>query len=650
MQKGFFTIKSLRGGLNNSDPSIALADDQCTVALNVEFVRSMLGERRLGTSAVTLPASLSGKDRISFLHRHVPGQDHTAAELWAFGFTTGGASALSRKTTSWTDATIGDTVNVAAGFAPYEWCGATLHGKLFLAFDSDVDRLHVVDAGSTTVRRTGLATPAAPTGADDGGVGTFSGTRYYRVRYTVQSGGVTLRRSEPSLVLTHAPNGNDTGITVTKPASISESETHWELEASQDNVNFYVLATTAVGTTTVTDTTASEVGYSAYDLSEDVGDYTNIWSPRFVVPDEDRLVFAGSWEQDDKCSAVGWTPVGNADGAGNDERYELDTDPLLDLDGREGGPLTGFSSAVAGELWAFKFSRIYKLVRSGERKRAYQAVKMSDSIGALKGSVVVGRDARGRPCVFFLDPSVGPCRAGAGPIAQCGEDIRETWALLSLEASKVVCRGIYYPTKRQVKWTIATESSNTPTLAIVLHVSEMRETDQGFRRGWVTWNGTRAQALAMCLFSSNIEAGAARNHTLVPFIGGEFTGRLHLTDTGADDAGTAFAASIITKPYLLKTIATQFGVLRGYLVAKAVASSQIVVKVIRNFDFDTPTTTGTTSLAASGSETQVIKDLDELVGSELRSVQFQFLDTTPAGSGRWELNQLALIESQQQEN
>ncbi len=216
-----FIIRSLLGGVNDSDPSISLPEDQCTVATNIEFFLSMLGERRRGTSAITLPASLSGKDRITFLHRHVPGTDPTAAELWALGVTGTASMQLARKTTSWSDVTMSDTATLT-GFSQYQWAAASLHGKLFICFDSNVDRLHVVDSGSTTMRRVGLATPAAPTGANDGGAGTFAGTRYYRVRYTFQDTGVTLRRSEPSAVLTFAPNGNDTGITVTKPASIND--------------------------------------------------------------------------------------------------------------------------------------------------------------------------------------------------------------------------------------------------------------------------------------------------------------------------------------------------------------------------------------------------------------------------------------------
>lgn len=643
-----FILSSLRGGLNNTDPEISLPDDQCTAAVNVEFYKSMLGERRRGTSAITLPSSLSGKDRITFLYRHIPGTDATAAELWALGVTGTSAYQLARKTTSWSDATIADSVTLT-GFSQYQWCAASHYGKLFLAFDSDVDRLHVVDVGGTTVRRAGLKEPAPPTGADTAGAGTIAGVRYYRVRYTVQSASVTVLRSEPSTVLTHTPAGTKDGITVTKPASISESETHWELEASLDNVNFYVLATTAVASTTVTDSTVYATGYGAYVLSEDIGDYELIPSGRFLVVDEDRLVIGGSWEDTALASRVTWTPVKNASGVGNNERLETDTDPSVDLDGLEGGGLTGMSSASLGTIWAFKTRGIYKLLRTGNRKKAYDTVCVTKQLGAIYGSVVNGMDHKGRACVYFIDPAVGPCRAGVGGIMQCGLDIKTSWETINLSAAKVVCSGLYYPASQQVIWNIATSSSDTPALSIVLQTNETRDAEDGVRRGWTTFNGNRAKGLAMCLFSSNIETGAARNHTLIPFIGLEGLSLVHLCDTGSTDNNIAYAASIVTKPYTLKTILHKFGVLMAGILAKAVTGATLDIKLIRDFGLETAKTVSGVTFDATASETSVIKVLDNFSGSELRVAKFQFVDPTVAGT-RFELNQLALIEQLQQNN
>jgi hypothetical protein len=234
--------------------------------------------------------------------------------------------------------------------------------------------------------------------------------------------------------------------------SPGESETHWELEASLDNVNFYVIATTVVATTTVDDTTANLPGYaSSFTLSEDTGDYTLLGSARYLTVDADRLVWAGSYEDEALGSRVGWTPVGNAEGKGNDERQEADTDPTLDLDGYEGGVITGLSSAAAGSFFAFKRSHIYKLVRTGQRDQAYDVVVISKERGAIAW---LGRAGR-RPARASLhllprpERRAVPVRCERAGVVRVS-DIRESWALVNKEATQVVCSGLYDPVNRQV--------------------------------------------------------------------------------------------------------------------------------------------------------------------------------------------------------
>lgn len=639
-----FLLKSLRGGLNNSDPAIALPDDQCTVATNVEFNKSMLGERRRGTSGITLNATMALKDRATFLFRHLPTADETASQLWVLGVTGTASYRLDYKDTAWNNVTIADTVSLA-GFDQYRWQAVSLHGKLFIAMNTDQDRLHVYDPAiaPTTLRRVGQkATSTAPTAADDAGAGSFIQTRYYRIRYTVQVAGATKLRSEPSSVLTKTPVGTKAGLTVTKNTSPGENETHWELEASLDNVNFYVIATTVVGTTTVDDTTANLPGYaSSFTLSEDTGDYTLPWSAKYLTVDADRLVWAGSHEDAAAGSRIGWSPVGNADGKGNDERYELDTDPTLDLDSYEGGEITGLSSAAAGSFFAFKFDHIYKLVRTGQRDQSYDVVVISKSRGALHGSVLQGVDQLGRACIYFLDPAVGPCRFGPGGLEWCGSDIRETWALVNKEATQVVCSGLYDPVTRQVQWNIATSAANIPNLSIVLQTDAMRMGEDGTKRGWATWNGNRAKALAMCLYADNIETGAARSRTLRPFIALEGLGLVHIADTGSTDNTVSYTATITTKPYVLSNILNQFAVTAGAMLMKAVAATTVAIQIIRDFGLET-TTAISLSAAATASETVKKVKIDNLRMSEATTVQFTFADDAPATTGRWELHQLVL--------
>lgn len=638
-----FTISSLRGGMNDSDPPIALPNDQCVLAENAEFIKSMLGERRRGSTAVDISGSdLVGNDRITFLHRHTPTSTNADSELWALGVTGTASSDLCRKTTTWAAVSPVDAITLTGGYQ-YQLSAQSLHGKLFVSYKSGQDRLHVWDGSA--FRRTGLAEPADPTAGDDGS-GSFTGTRYYRIRYTVQSGGTTLRRSEPSNALMFVPSGSGSGVVVTKPASISESETHWELEASIDNANFYRIATTVVGTTTVTDTTAYNTGYALTGtLSEDIGDYSLIPSGRFLTADEDRLLVAGSFEDASMASRVSWTPVFNDPGDGNDERLPIDTDNFIDLDGAEGGALTGLSESVNGYIHAFKQNHIYRLVRTGIRTKAYEAVTLTKQRGALPGSIVSGVDQSGRPCIYFLDPSVGPCRIGTNGIQSCGADIRETWRTVNVNAANVIARATFYPDARQVHWWVATDDADIPNLRLVLQTNEMRDTADGARRGWSIWTGPSSEALAVCMFSDNIDDNTARNNSLRPFIGVEDASLIQRTDTGDDDNGTEYAARIVTKPYTPVGILHRFGVMAGSLLAKAQADASIEVKVTRDFGLEQHTVSA--DLDPTGSETHVIKHLDDLSFAELRVVQVEFADPDTPGE-RWELDQLALKERQEQ--
>lgn len=630
--------------MNNTDPAVALPDDQATLAQNVEIVESMLGERRLGTAAITLPSFLSAHDMVTFLHRHLPTGEEDQSELWALGVTGTSSASLGRKTATWqSEVTIPDTPTLTGRF-PFRWQAQTLHSKLFLAYRSAVDRLHVWDG--TSVRVVGLAAPgAAPTSADAGS-GTLTGTRYGRVRFVELSGSTVLRRGEPSAVKTHSPSGSGASITWTKPSNISEGETHWEIELSIDNVAFYRVSRIAVGTATYSDSAAYASGYATVSdavLSEDIGDYALIPSPRYLAADEDRLIWAGSYEDGDLGSRVGWTPVYGADGAGNDERFETDTDPYKDLDTSEGGVITGVSSPTLGAVWVFKQRGIYKLVRTGRRNRAYDVVKYSDALGAIHGSVVAGVTATGQPCVYFVDQVQGPCRVGFGGIVRCGDDVRVTWERLNIDADDVACSSLYYPANRQVHWNLAVDTDETPSLRMVLHTDKSREYDDGVRKGWVLWTGDIATALTMCLYADNIEDDSDRSTRLVPFIGLVGNGLIQQCDTGDDDNGAAYVATVRSKPHAMPTILDHFEIKSAALLAQAHASAAITVKLLRDFGLETPATVSDVSLAASGSETDVIKYLDDLEGAELRVGQIEITDGATVGP--WQVDQVVLRET-----
>lgn len=754
-----FLIDSLRGGLNLDDPPSALAKDACTVANNVEFFLSTLGERRKGCEGIDLPAALVADpdmEAVTYKYRHLPTNDEGDAELWVLAQKLDGTAArLFRNALGvWTEVTMTDSP-VASGLI--EMRMQSLHGKLFAAYPSAVDRLHVWDG--TSFRRAGLAEPVAPvvinaavadysevvladlptgywrlneasgafadssgngvtltpagatgitysvsgvfsddgialvqvhdriTGASfpqtwnagvsagsvefwikisaatlasgqvfeaviDGGAsggsldfpaigihivggqaypsfrdtvfvspsyvynyqdagvaltvdvnhhvvasvsaagvitwyvdgaaagtvpltgairnlggstfgftglsagggdsrliaslldevamynaeltqtqvsnhfsneGSFSGTRYYRVRYTTQSGGVTLRRSEPSDSTTFVPDGLHSGAQIARPALLSEGETHWEIEASLDNTTFYVISTQLVATTSYTDTDADGSGYSAFALSEDIGTYGLIPSVRLLSVDEDRLIVGGSFETEADDSKLRWTPVGNDPSPGQDERLNDTTDPELDLDGREGGNLADLSRALNGTLFAFKAGHIYKVLRTGQLVGAYEAIVVTKARGAIARSLIEAADQGGRPALYFTDPLVGPMRLGSEGLQQCGADIRPLWARVNIDASRAV-HGVYYSSKLQIHWWIAVDGADHPNWKIVLQTNEIRSTPElGARRGWsvVPSPARIADAYCSCMFAANVESTDPRERRLVPYIGKE---------------------------------------------------------------------------------------------------------------------------------
>lgn len=658
----YYDILSLRGALDDTSPPSILEEDRCTVAENVEFVDSTCGERRRGCTAIDLPSSITGNanlDAVTWAHRHLGSNLEGASELWLFAQSlTGADNLLTRRTkTTWETITPLVAIDSEEGRG-HQISAQTLHGKLFFSYKSAEDRTYVYDG--TTLRRAGHAAPgAAPTVADTGS-GSFTGTRYYRVRFTTQASGTTIIRSEPSAVQTFSPSGSGTDARITKPASIGEDETHWEVEASLDNVNFYRIATVVVGTTTYDDSTAFTTGYAASGtLSEDIQDYTLLPSGKFLRADQDRLLVIGSWESTDQASRVRWTPVFAASGVGNDERLELDTDPFLDLDGFEGGEITDVGRTLNGYIHVYKRGHVYRLVRTGNRAQAYEAFALTKSRGALPGSVITAVDQAGLPAEYFLDPSVGPMRIGPSGLQWCGRDIQTRWDTVNTNAT-VPCHGVYQRETRQVHYWVATGSSEYPNEKIIVHTNEMRDSEEGARRGWVTVPDGDRIAAAHCsvMFSPNVDTTDDRTFPLVPFIGKEawtvglnsIRDLVQRCNTGNTDAHTdgdtvsTYYARVKTRPFTLSGLLTHLRLMSAALLVKTStdADARLSVHAIRDFGAeDLPVATDL--LAAQGEEF-TIKRLDDLNFSEIHILQLEMgdLNTDLTPPEAWQINQVQI--------
>jgi hypothetical protein len=445
-------------------------------------------------------------------------------------------------------------------------------------------------------------------------------------------------------VLTKTPSGSGTGLVVTRPTTTNTNPaaTHWELEASLNDADYYVIATTAIGTTTATDSTSADIGYGEFELSEDVGDYYPPHSARLLVADEDRLLIIGSFEDADVDSSVSWTPVYNAFGVGNDERITLDPVSNISLDGSEGGAITDAGRWAQGEIGVFKQTHVYKLIRTGNRQRAYDGFAMSKTVGAVSGSVVEGVDATGNSALYFLDPSVGPYRFTVrGDVQYAGADVWATWDTANLDAAHVTARCLYEPTRKQVHWRFATDDADVPDLGLVVQTNATRTTEDGdMRRGFSTVTGPAAGALAMCLFSDNIDDDTDRSRVLAPFIAVEGQGLIWRCDTGDDDNGTEYAARITTKPYDPTQLQRDVEIKSATLVAKAEEDASVVLSVIVNGGVTTTQIGEDIDLTPEGSETFVIRHVDDLSVAECQTVQFDFADVASPGA-RWELARLS---------
>lgn len=655
------TIPSLRGGLDDNDPPAILPDDACTIAQNVEFFYSTIGERRMGCSVLTdLPTAFSmdpGIAAVTWMGRHLPTNNLADAEMWALGqsLTTNYSTLMRRDKSSWQLVTPVDPIisfTDGSALSGHRLFGTPLHGKFYLAYNSGIDLQHVWDG--TTLRQTGLAAAPAVTTVVDFGSGTFTGIRYYRVRFTVQSGATVLLRSEPGTAFSFTPSGTGSETELTQPSPVPAGVTNWEIEASTDGAFFFRVATLPITTTVYFDTVPFSLGYlnAGGITSEPLTSYTRIPSGKYLSADSDRLLIAGSWQNPAYSSRVWWTPTLANTGVGNDERLDMTVNPYIDLDGYQGGEITGLSKPVNGYLYAFKWSQIYKIIRTGQLTNAYSAILLTTARGALPGTLVEAVDQTGAPAQYFLDPLVGPMRIGQYGVEWCGRDLRATWKRVNLSAT-VPAFGVFYQHKNQVHFWVALDGADHPNSKIIVQCNEMRSfsiqsygtTLEGARRGWSTVPvGDRiADAHCALMFDDNVSDVGPRSYELLPYIGKErwtvlgstITQLIQQCDVGTTDCfvsgdiATYYKGVVQTKPFIPTGLLQKHGTMSGMLMATAVVAPQNGVYVQPVVNFGLLTKQAVVDLSPDVNEAIVIRKLDNLSIAQCITLQFQFGDLDP---------------------
>ena len=627
-------ILSLRGGQNDTDPSANLADDQAVLMENVEIFHSLLGERRAGCTPMQIVGStLDSQTATVHLSQWFPTNNPTMPDLFAITAVVGTSTVMAfRSSGTWNVVSMQDAI-VPNNPDVYNITSQALNGQLFWAFPSTFqlnpaspvvpeDRLHVWTNQSGTgfvLRRTGIAQPPPPTAVDEG-VGAYTGVRYFRIRYIQENAtGQILNRSEPSTAVTFTPSGAGAGAAVSQPVGfVGEVFTHWELEASEDNANFYRIQTIAVTTFTVNDTTAFATGYAGLGpVSEIIGTYLLQGSSRYLAVDGDRLLTAGHFTDPARQSQITWSPVFNDPGVGNDERLPLQVNNTVNLDNYEDGGITGISSGINGTWYAFKWSHIYKMTRTGDITRAYDVLTLTKARGAISGSLVSGMDETGAACIYFLDPVQGPSRIGPGGLIVL-PGLRKTWGRVNLNAQSVICRGVFYPYKQQIHWWLSVDGSDTPGLKIVHQVTE------GPGRGWTTATGLITQATAVSQYTEWVGINGVFSLTTRPVIGLTTPNFIQRTDTETADAGVPFRATIRTRPYISAGLLNKWGTMTAAILANANTIATLVVKFIKNYGHEESRVTAT--LAPLSTEEYVIRAFDNLAMSNAVAIQVEFTD------------------------
>lgn len=631
-------LVGIRGRWGVNTP-FACPTDQCVEALNIDWFRSTLARKRGGASAISLTGGTAQTGTISFLFSHVPAYDQTLRELWSVDDAATPRIKRQAGGTAFADVSIIDNIQSR----PMDIDACSFNGRLFWAQDSNsVNRLHVWDPDTATLRRVGINTPAAPTCANSGGVGTYVNTRYFKVVHAFLSGTTILRRSEASTALTFVPSGVNASATITAPAVTGEGETHWLLYASNNNADFVLIATTIMATTTVVDTNLTGI-YTGTTIPT-AGTFTCPPSARFLTCDDSRLIMAGAFETTATSGGIApsprriwWTsPLGATD-QGDDERVSNTSliKAYTDVD----EAVTGISRPLQGAIYIFSYNSMWKMVGTGVASAPYVRFRVTEGKGCISHrSIVVAQDENGAPCLYWLSPQ-GPCRLGVGGQFTMVEDITDVWDAVNLEATSVVAHQCYHRDKHQIWWYLSTGGSNDPNTKIVFDTDLGKPATNGKVRGGWSVHGS-GSAAARCSTMHSNTLGAAMSRDLKPYIGITTGTAIWKADTGTTDNGTAFQAYLLTRPYTPAGLGTKVGIVQDSTLA-AQAAVGVVVTMTINKDMGRRFLNSTATLTPEDTELRVFPSF---IGSKLadaRTVQFQIGDYVAIDNG-WNLDACAV--------
>lgn len=634
-------------GRNGYDSPLAIdrvTPGQVAECLNVHlYGDSEMVTKRAGSSPLTLTGD--AHSGINNLFRHVPGQAETAAEV--FLIDNSGTTKILRVAggTAKVNLTLMDTLADAINV-----CAVSLNGKLFFAYNSAVNRLHVFDPNydTTSIRRVGEGTPAAATVANTG-AGAYPATvRYYRIAFTRQVGGVTKQRSLLSASVSFTPSGAGTAARITEPASLSEGETHWEIYGSTDNALYYgPLYTDVVGSTTRDDSSTPSTWATSFSLSPSEGANTPFPSVKFLATDGNRLVGFGFWESaagdslTPKAGQVVFSPVLDTSGINDEERVSNTTTLIgtINISRNAGAEERGL--VYFGDRFLAGFSRgIFALLPTGNDASPFRRVGLTRRLGFVnQQSICIGQDENGQEALYFLDPSDGPYRyTPTNGFQWCGKDVKDLWDTFNDAGVLGKAWAVYYADMKQVWFGIATGASDATTKILVLDVVTGRATESdGVRGGWTVYTGDLASTRCGAMLPKTIAATMTR--ALVPYVGQSgLTTILKYDPAVTSDNSMPFQAYIESFGFEIEPVFQNKAVAKSYVLGKAETGVTLTQTLIRNFGDET-NRTDTVVMTAAGSETRLLKKFEASALVEAFAFQVRLGDSAAAANAwvidRW---------------
>lgn len=337
---------------------------------------------------------------VQWIGRHVT--DDGVEELWAAAYNSGTVACARRVAGVWSAVTLIDTPNPDS---LTEMHSVTFNGKLFLAYDSAVNRLHCWDG--TSVRRVGLVVSGVGSVANTGS-GSYTATaRQYRFSQRLKVGTDIIAESELSAAVSFTPSGSGTAARITQP-TVVDSATHWVvyglISSAGDVYDLYEeLAETAYGNT-YDDSTAP----ASYDGDAPPVLASNIPPPsaKCLATDSTRLILGGAWET--SATAGQTTPAGNrvwftralaATDVGDDESVPNG----LWLNIGDAGPVTALGT-IYTDVYAFKAGSVHKLIPTQDPDGPFSRVLISENFGAVGQRVIAnGETEDGFSAIYFAD-------------------------------------------------------------------------------------------------------------------------------------------------------------------------------------------------------------------------------------------------------